>query len=117
MLEIENLHVEVHGKPILNGLTLSVPTGQVHAIMGPNGSGKSTLSYAIAGRDGYVVTSGDVRVNGQSILSVKGFNNNYALRDVTEALGKALRKGENTLAVHTHQTTGGQFIDLAVLVE
>ena len=59
----------------------------------------------------------EVYVNGQSILSVKGFNNNYALRDVTEALGKALRKGENTLAVHTHQTTGGQFIDLAVLVE
>jgi Fe-S cluster assembly ATP-binding protein len=70
MLEIDNLHVEVHGKPILNGLSLTVPTGEVHAIMGPNGSGKSTLSYAIAGRDGYVVTSGDVRVGGQSVLSL-----------------------------------------------
>ena len=60
MLEITNLHATVAGKPILNGLTLAVPTGEIHAIMGPNGSGKSTLAYVLGGRPGYEVTGGSV---------------------------------------------------------
>ena len=72
MLEIKNLHVKLadEDKQILKGLTLSVPKGEVHAIMGPNGSGKSTLSYVIAGRDGYEVTEGDILWNGESILEM-----------------------------------------------
>ncbi len=61
MLKIENLHATVAGKPILNGLSLSVPAGEVHALMGPNGAGKSTLAYVLGGRPGYEVTEGTVR--------------------------------------------------------
>ena len=61
MLQIDNLHAEVAGKPILNGLSLSVNAGEIHAIMGPNGAGKSTLAYVLGGRPGYEVTSGSVR--------------------------------------------------------
>jgi Fe-S cluster assembly ATP-binding protein len=71
MLKIENLHATVDGKPILNGLTLEVPAGEVHAIMGPNGSGKSTLSYVLAGREGYEVTGGSATLNGVDLLAME----------------------------------------------
>lgn len=70
MLEIKNLHAEIAGKTILDGLTLSVRSGEVAAIMGPNGSGKSTLSYVISGRPGYEVTGGEVWLNGQNLLEL-----------------------------------------------
>jgi Fe-S cluster assembly ATP-binding protein len=71
MLKIENLHATVDGKPILNGLTLEIGAGEVHAIMGPNGSGKSTLSYVLAGREGYEVTEGSVTFRGQDLLALE----------------------------------------------
>ena len=70
MLEIKNLHVAVDGKEILKGLNLSVNAGEVHAIMGPNGSGKSTLSYALAGRDGYEITSGAILYKGEDLTAM-----------------------------------------------
>ncbi|HEV3043410.1 MAG TPA: Fe-S cluster assembly ATPase SufC [Roseiarcus sp.] len=70
MLEVKGLSVEIHGKPILDGLDLTVRAGEVAAIMGPNGSGKSTLSYVIAGKEDYEVTSGEVLVVGENILEL-----------------------------------------------
>jgi Fe-S cluster assembly ATP-binding protein len=70
LLEVKNLHVEVDGKQILNGLDLVVEKGSVHAIMGPNGSGKSTLAYVLAGKDAYVVTQGQVLLDGEDILAL-----------------------------------------------
>jgi Fe-S cluster assembly ATP-binding protein len=70
MLEIKNLHVEVDGKKILNGLDLAVEKGSVHAIMGPNGSGKSTLAHVLAGKPAYVVTDGQVLLDGEDILAL-----------------------------------------------
>ncbi|MBL8908735.1 MAG: Fe-S cluster assembly ATPase SufC [Rhizobiales bacterium] len=73
MLEIKNLHVrlEDEDRMILNGLSLTVNAGEVHAIMGPNGSGKSTLSYVLSGREGYVVTQGSVTYRGQDLLAME----------------------------------------------
>jgi Fe-S cluster assembly ATP-binding protein len=71
LLEVKNLHVEIGGKKILNGLDLTVERGQVHAIMGPNGSGKSTLSYVLAGKADYDVTEGEVLLDGKSILGME----------------------------------------------
>lgn len=70
MLRINNLHVMVDGKPILNGLDLTVKAGEIHAIMGPNGSGKSTLSHVLAGREGYEVTDGQVLLDGENLLQL-----------------------------------------------
>jgi len=71
MLHIEDLRAEVDGKAILKGLTLDLPAGEVHAIMGPNGAGKSTLSYVLTGRDGYEVTGGAARLDGEDLLGLE----------------------------------------------
>lgn len=70
MLEIRNLHASVEGKQILNGITLTVNAGEVHAIMGPNGSGKSTLAHVLSGRDHYEVTQGEVLYQGKNLLEM-----------------------------------------------
>ena len=69
-LEVKNLHVQIGGKPILDGLNLTVEAGEVAALMGPNGSGKSTLSYVIAGKPDYEVTSGEALLDGENILEL-----------------------------------------------
>ena len=128
MLEIENLTAEIDGKTILNGLTLTVPAGEVHAIMGPNGAGKSTLSYVLGGRPGYEVTGGSVRFNGpngdcdlldmepheraaaglflgfQYPVEIPGVSNVQFLREALNSQRKA--RGEEPL-------TGGEFLKLA----
>jgi Fe-S cluster assembly ATP-binding protein len=69
-LVIDDLHAEVNGREILRGITLTVRSGEVHAVMGPNGSGKSTLSHVLLGRPGYKVTNGRVTVDGTDILAL-----------------------------------------------
>src|SRR5262245_61318740 len=73
MLEIKNLRVKLadEDKLILDGVSLQVPKGQVHAIMGPNGSGKSTLAYVLSGRDGYQVSDGSILWNGEDLLEME----------------------------------------------
>src|SRR6185295_13655649 len=70
MLKIDNLHATVGDKKVLNGVTLEVKPGEVHAIMGPNGSGKSTLAHVLAGRPGYTVTQGTVLYKGKDLLAL-----------------------------------------------
>ena len=65
MLEIKDLHAEIDGEEILRGFNLTVPKGEVHAIMGPNGSGKSTLAYVLAGKEEYEVTDGSITWDGK----------------------------------------------------
>ncbi len=71
MLQVKNLHVEIEGKKILNGLDLTVNKGQVAAIMGPNGSGKSTLAYVLAGKSEYEVTEGEALLDGENVLEME----------------------------------------------
>ena len=124
MLEISNLHAAVAGKPILNGISLAVPAGEVHAIMGPNGSGKSTLGYVLSGRPGYEVTEGGVTFAGEDLLALEpheraaaglflGFQYPVEIPGVSslqflrESLNSQRRsRGESDL-------TGGEFIKLA----
>jgi Fe-S cluster assembly ATP-binding protein len=109
MLQIEDLRVTVEGKEILNGLSLSVGRGEVHAIMGPNGSGKSTLANVLAGRPGYEILSGRVSYEGRDLLAlapeeraraglflgfqypveIPGVNNVYLLKAALNASRKA----------------------------
>jgi Fe-S cluster assembly ATP-binding protein len=71
LLQVDNLHVAVDGKPILKGLSLTIEAGEVHAIMGPNGSGKSTLANVLAGRPGFEITSGTVNFKGAELTGLQ----------------------------------------------
>jgi Fe-S cluster assembly ATP-binding protein len=124
MLSIDNLHASVGEKPILKGLTLHIPAGEIHAIMGPNGAGKSTLANVLGGKPGYEVTSGSVMFGGEDLLAldpheraakglflgfqypveIPGVSNVQFLR---EALNSQRRqRGEEPLS-------GGEFLKLA----
>jgi Fe-S cluster assembly ATP-binding protein len=70
MLEIRGLTASIGGKEILRGIDLTVPAGEIHALMGPNGSGKSTLGYVLAGREEYTVTGGSVTFEGHDMLTM-----------------------------------------------
>ena len=130
MLRIENLHATVAGKPILNGLTLTVPTGEIHAIMGPNGSGKSTLAYVLGGRPGYEVTGGSVTftppagAGGEEERSNEG--DGLSSSDVTSPPPLASRvdpsrsggRGVDLLALAPHErATAGLFLGFQYPVE
>jgi Fe-S cluster assembly ATP-binding protein len=124
MLQITTLHATVGGTPILNGLSLAVNAGEVHAIMGPNGAGKSTLAYVLGGRPGYEVTGGSISFNGEDLLALEpheraaaglflgfqypveipGVSNVQFLREALNAQRKA--RGEEPLS-------GGEFLKLA----
>ena len=124
MLTIDNLHATVGGTEILRGLTLTVGTGEIHAIMGPNGAGKSTLAYVLGGRPGYEVTAGSVAFDGQDLLALEpheraaaglflgfqypveipGVSNVQFLREALNAQRKA--RGQEPLS-------GGEFLKLA----
>ena len=115
MLEVKDLSVSADGKDILNGVSLSVNKGEVHAIMGPNGSGKSTLAQVIAGREGYDITGGEVLYDGQDIfdlapeeraragiflafqypVEIPGVSNLYFLRAALNAMRQA--RGEDLI--------------------
>lgn len=71
VLEIRNLHATVGDTEILKGVNLTLRSGEIHALMGPNGSGKSTLAYVIAGHPHYVVTEGDILIDGESVLAME----------------------------------------------
>ncbi len=70
LLQIKNLHAEIEGTRILNGLDLSIKPGELHVIMGPNGSGKTTLSQVLAGNEDYNVTEGEVNFKDQDLLDM-----------------------------------------------
>ena len=78
MLEIKDLHAEIDGKEILRGFNLTVPKGEVHAIMGPNGSGKSTLAYVLSGKDDYEVTGGSITWDGKDLLAMSPDERSHA---------------------------------------
>jgi len=77
-LEIKSLHVQVENIEILHGIDLTVPAGEVHAIMGPNGTGKSTLAYTLMGHPKYSVTEGEVLLDGKNILELSAPERSHA---------------------------------------
>ena len=124
MLIIDNLHASIGDKPILKGLSLTVPAGEIHAIMGPNGAGKSTLSNVLGGKPGYEVTGGSVSFRGEDLLAldpheraakglflgfqypveIPGVSNVQFLREALNAQRR--QRGEDPLS-------GGEFLKLA----
>lgn len=78
LFEIKNVHVEVEGKEVVSGVTLTVNPGEIHAIMGPNGSGKSSLSNAIMGHPLYSITKGEAHLNGRNILEMEAHERSRA---------------------------------------
>ena len=119
MLSIQNLKAKIDNKEILKGLNLEINPGEVHAIMGPNGSGKSTLAYTLLGHPKYQVTSGDILLDGESILDLKtderakkglflgfqyptevsGVGFSHFLRTSYNALSKALKDDEREVFI------------------
>lgn len=109
MLKIQNLHASISDKAILNGINLTIHAGEVHAIMGPNGSGKTTLSNILAGRDGYMITQGDIEFCGVNMagltpearaamglflslqypVEIPGVNNSYFLKTALNSIRKS----------------------------
>ena len=94
-LAIEGLRAAVHGREILKGVDLVVGAGEVHAVMGPNGSGKSTLAHVIAGRRGYEVQAGSIRLDGVELLGMPAWKRAQsglflALQHSTEVPGVSL---------------------------
>jgi len=107
-LTIQDLHVAIGDQEIVRGLSLTLPRGEVHAIMGPNGSGKSTLAHILAGREGYELTRGEVVYEGKDLLAmlpeqraregvflafqypveIAGVSNTYFLRAALNAIRK-----------------------------
>jgi len=71
ILEIRNLHARIEDREILKGVNLTIPAGEVHAVMGRNGSGKSTLSYVLAGKEDYEITQGEVLIDGENLLEME----------------------------------------------
>ena len=122
MLSIKNLHASVEDTPILKGINLEIPAGEVHSIMGPNGSGKSTLAGVLAGRDGFDVTGGSATFKGQDLLDqepeeraregvflafqypveIPGVNNAYLLKAALNEVRK--HRGEPELAAMDFMT-------------
>jgi len=125
MLDICNLHATVGSKPILNGLTLHVPAGEVHAIMGPNGAGKSTLAYVLAGRPGYEVTEGTVTFSPLPAREGPGVGSsatasmaNPELRSAPTPNPSLAGRGMNLLSLDPHQrAAAGLFLGFQYPVE